>query len=216
MPRFSFKRFIVLPLAILCGVSSLALLSSYLMVMSGRDGNALFPADCAMVFGAAVYGYDVPGPAIVRRVSTAVDLVREGRVERLILTGGVGRGTGVSASEASVMRTEAMRQGIPSDKIVMEEQSHTTDENLLFSRPLAKTCKSVVGVSDGYHLSRIRLLAWQQGWENFTVAPTELTPPAASETRSIIREVFAFLYYGLHIREMADLWGWDPTRQNLL
>jgi uncharacterized SAM-binding protein YcdF (DUF218 family) len=176
-----------------------------IVVVTGFKGNAVLPADCALVFGAAVYGYDRPGPAIVRRISTANRLYNEKLVQKLIVAGGVGRGGGESLSEASVMRAEAMENGVHSNNILVEEQSHSTLENLLFSKELAKSCNSVVGISDAYHLTRIRLLAFQQGWEHFTVYPADLRPPVMSELKSIGREVFGVLYYGLYIDRIIDI-----------
>ncbi len=200
---YSLLRF---PVRILAGLSAsvavlliVGLCSSLAIVIAGVGGNARLPADCALVFGAAVTGYDRPGPAINRRIETAARLYRQGLVKTLIVSGGVGRGAGESVSEANVMRVTAIAKGVQSFNIITEEQSHSTVENVRFSRGLAKDCASVVGVSDGYHLARIRLLASQQGWTDLTVLPTDERPQFISELRSIVREMFAYFYYGLHL-----------------
>jgi vancomycin permeability regulator SanA len=187
-------------LGALMGVGAIvSLASAFLLVIGGFGGNAQLPADCGLVFGAAVYGYDRPGPALARRIATAARLYNEGQVKTLILTGGVGRGGGVSLSEASVMRTQAIAYGVKVFDIRTEDASHSTIENLTFSRELAKDCKSIVGISDAFHLTRIRMLAFRQGgWDHFTVHPADDRPTAASEMKSVVREVFAFLYYGLY------------------
>jgi uncharacterized SAM-binding protein YcdF (DUF218 family) len=189
----------------LAGVAAiLALALSLTTVMIGFKGNAVLPADCALVFGASVMGYNRPGPAITRRVSTAVRLYKEGSVKRLIMAGGVGRGVGESLSEAAVMRAEAVRYGVQSFNIITEDSSHSTKENLNYSAPLAKDCESVVGISDGYHLARIRVLAYRQGFDNFTVLPADSRPGAASEFSSIVREVFGLLYYALQVDRIME------------
>ncbi|TSC98139.1 MAG: hypothetical protein Greene101449_995 [Candidatus Peregrinibacteria bacterium Greene1014_49] len=53
-------------------------------------GDAVFPVECGLVFGAAVHRSDDPGPGIMRRTVTAARLVHEGKIERLIFTGGRG------------------------------------------------------------------------------------------------------------------------------
>jgi uncharacterized SAM-binding protein YcdF (DUF218 family) len=192
--------------AALTGVTLiLALTSAFAFVIGGFSGNAVLPADCGIVFGAAVYGYAQPGPAIVRRISTAARLYREGKVKKLIVTGGVGRGGGVSLSEADVMRAQAVAYGVKSFDIITEGESHSTVENLALTQPLAKSCESVVGISDGYHLARIRLLASRTGWTGFQTVPADDRPGPFSEMRSVIREVFAFLYYGLHLDAFIPL-----------
>lgn len=190
----------IVGLGALTGVGAIVgLAAAFLLVIGGFGGNAELPADCGLVFGAAVYGYDRPGPALSRRIATAARLYNEGKVKTLIVTGGVGRGGGVSLSEASVMRTQAIAYGVRSFDIRTEESSHSTMENLTFSQELAKECDDVVGISDAYHLTRIRMLAFRQGgWDDFTVHPADDRPAAASEMKSVVREVFALLYYGLY------------------
>lgn len=166
-------------------------------IYSRFDGTAALPADCAIVFGAAVYGSSKPGPAIVRRVGAAAELYREGSVKKIILSGG--KGTGNRQSEAQVMLTQAVAQGITREDIVLEQQSHSTWENLEYSRPLTEGCVSTVGVSDRYHLARIELLARRQGWSDLTTSPAGGELLRSFETRSILREVAAFLYYALRI-----------------
>lgn len=172
---------------------------AFMMVVRGFTGNATLPADCALVFGAAVYGYDQPGPAMGRRISTAARLYNQGKVKTLILTGGVGRGRGVSLSEAAVMKEQAVALGVRLSNIITEEQAHNTVENLQNSRGLAAQCTSVVGISDGYHLARILLLAHRLDWDNLTVAPSDVRPSFYSELQSLVRETGAILYYGLYI-----------------
>lgn len=168
-------------------------------VVSKFDGNATFPADCAIVFGAAVHGVPdpeegtlrvLPGPGIRRRIETAAALYRQGRVSKVFLTGGTGEG--MPASEASVMRDEAIRRGIRASDIVIEDQSHSTMENIQFIRPLIADCQKVIAISDSYHLARIELLA---GFEGLDLE----TYPASGRTnvlftiRSVIREAVATL-----------------------
>lgn len=190
-------RYIAMGVAGFAVVLGAAFGFSTYMVHAGFEAEATLPADCAVVFGAAVYGLSQPGPAIVRRVTAAADLYRGREVNRLILTGGMG--TGNRETEAGVMRKQAMMRGVPPDAITLEEESHSTQENIEFSTPLIQDCESIVVVSDAYHLARIKLLAWRQGWDSVgTVAP-ETRPPAESEQRSVTREVLAYMYYLLYI-----------------
>ena len=166
-------------------------------------GSGVTSADCAIVFGAAVYGANRPGPALVRRVGTATALYRKGKVRRLFFTGGRG-GEGTGQSEAAVMRTQAVDEGVHPGDIVLEEQSRSTWENLLNTRNLTKDCQNVVGISDAYHLARIELIASQQGWGGLHTLPASGRPPRWQEARSIIRETFGYVYYLLHIYSIID------------
>ncbi len=168
--------------------------STVLYVVQQMDGNAVFPADCAIVFGAAVRPvFDAEGrvvsvttgPGIYRRVATAVELLRQGRVERLFLSGGKGEGN--QKSEAQVMRDVALSLGAAGDSLTLEDQSRSTWENLQNTRSLTSDCKSIVGISDGYHLARINLYARVQGWEVQTY-PADIQPDKAFTLRSLLRE----------------------------
>ena len=148
---------------------------------------------CALVFGAAVHRGALPGPGITRRVGTATRLYHEGILQHIILSGG--KGEDGMASEAEVMRDVALENEIPAGDLTLEDQSRSTWENLLNSRPLTGSCTSVIGISDRYHLARIAYLAHRQGWEDIRTLPSDLEAPWYFEVRSISREVAALLYY---------------------
>lgn len=198
MKRFVHVSWRVMRLLIFCVLSLLVALalfftSLYMTIVSSQDGNAVLPADCALVFGAAVYGQGVPSPAISRRIDAATALFAENQVQRLIVSGG--KGSGVRESEAQVMADLAVTFGVPRDRILLEDASHSTWENLQNSQNLTADCSSVLGISDGYHLARIRLIAWRQGWDKFTTAPTRVMPDDVQWQRAILRELFAYTYY---------------------
>lgn len=187
------RLFIALTIAML-----VVYVGAYAYVEYSFSGNAEFPVECAVVFGAAVSRGTEPGPAITRRVAAAADLYRHDQIQRLILTGG--RGEGNARTEAQVMQSVALQQGIARADITLENSARSTWENLLYSRNLTKDCSSVVAISDQYHLGRIRLLAWRQHWFDLQLYPAQTREPAVGIERwSFQREVFATLYYGLFL-----------------
>lgn len=175
------------------------------VVVLSFDGTPhAVPAECALVFGAAVHRGDVAGPAIYRRVRTAVELYREGEVERLILTGGLGESLYQQKSEADVMRDVALTMGVDSGDVVLEEQAQSTWENIQFSEPLLADCDSIVGISDRYHLARIALIAEKRGWENVGTFPASQHPTFLFELRSVLREAVGLMYYSFLQRGVID------------
>ena len=190
-------------LVIICLVSGGVVASGLAFVLSGMKGDARFPADCAIVFGAAVhpvfddYGKLVsstPGPGIARRVKTAVDLYKHQQVSRLYMSGG--KGDGSKFSEAFVMKQLALELGVDGKDIVTETGSRSTEENIWLTRPLTGSCSSVIGVSDDYHLARIEWIAKTQGWKLSTV-PTQGKANAIFEAKSVIREIGALVMFTL-------------------
>ncbi len=171
-------------------------------ILFHRSGTSDGTAECAIVFGAAVRGTDVAGPGINRRINTAVRLYQEKKVQRLILSGG--RGSDTQESEAAVMQRLALDAGVPLSALSLEEDSHSTLENLANSKPLLADCDSIVGVSDGYHLARIEMLADRVGMPLLRTIPADRSPNLTFEVKSIGREIAAYLFYSLPTQGMMD------------
>ncbi len=199
----SFLRTFSILVATCIGLLTLGFAGVLLAILVLFRGTASIPADCAIVFGAAVHavrdeeGRGVgagAGPGIQRRMETAVNLYNTGNIKRLFVTGG--KGEGMLRSEAEVMRTLAISNGVSPDDIVMESSARNTQENIRFTRPLTSDCSSIVAISDRYHMARIQFLAALQGWDLRTY-PAERHATRDFETQSVIREALAIVYYGL-------------------
>lgn len=76
-----------------------------------------------------------------------------------------------------------MERGVEEDQLLLEERSHNTDQNLRYSRELleAEGCdlsQGVVVVSNGFHLTRARMLAERAGYDSVSTLGGPLQPPA--------------------------------------
>jgi uncharacterized SAM-binding protein YcdF (DUF218 family) len=197
----------------MCCAASVLLLS-YILILTDEVGDATLPADCAIIFGAAVVSGNLPGPALTRRVGKAAELYRAHQINRLILSGG--KGDGNRQSEAAVMRRLAVSLGVSASHITLEQQSHSTWENLLYSRNLTEGCSSIVGISDGYHLARIKLLAFRQGWPRLATIPaTTNGGQTKQEQKALTREFFAYMYYLLWMDHLLHLSSDTATDETL-
>jgi uncharacterized SAM-binding protein YcdF (DUF218 family) len=110
-------------------------------------------ADVAIVLGAAVWG-EQPSPGLRERLNQALTLYRRGYAPYLLVTGGLGEGKKVD--EATVMKRYLVEQGVPEERILLENQAHDTYENLQFSKQLMEQhdLRTALIVSHGYHLAR--------------------------------------------------------------
>jgi vancomycin permeability regulator SanA len=209
IPTKSHLRIVVLTVKTSVAIGVLTVASLGIFVVSQFGGNAVFPVDCAVVFGAAVHGTGTAGPGITRRVTTAANLYHEGKVQKLILTGG--KGDENKESEAHVMRKVALLQGVDFEDIVLEEEATSTIENIMLTTPLLTDCKSIVGISDRYHLARILSLSRMYDLHErtslvhditeFTIHPADTLPTRSFEIRAVLREVAAFLYtFGIKLQ----------------
>jgi uncharacterized SAM-binding protein YcdF (DUF218 family) len=159
--------------AIVCVVLIAWVVSMVMVERAGRRDQAQ-EADAIVVLGAAQY-VGRPSPVLRARVDHAVSLWKRGLAPTLILTGGTG--VGDTTSEAAVARKYAMSRGVPDRAIVVEIKGRTTSESM---RAVARIMddreqRSVILVSDPFHMLRLSILARRFGLEPYT-SPTRTSP----------------------------------------
>ena len=125
-------------------------------------------ADAIAVFGAAEYG-GRPSPVLHARLDHAADLY-ERQVAPLIITLGGGSNRDSGLTEGGVGRDYLLARGIPYDRIIAETHSFDTEEQVdrLADIARARGLKTIVVVSDGTHLFRIRKLCEDAGLTVYT------------------------------------------------
>ncbi|MGG1250809.1 YdcF family protein [Brevibacillus agri] len=126
-------------------------------------------ADVGIVLGAAVWG-EGPSPGLRERLEQAVQLYQDGYVSALLVTGGLGEGK--TKTEAEVSRDYLVAHGIPAEHILMENQSTSTYENLLYGQQAFDDYRMhhVLIISHDYHLARAMTMAESLGWNASPVA----------------------------------------------
>lgn len=126
------------------------------------------PADAIAVFGAAEY-QGRPSPVLHARLDHAVELYRE-EVAPLVITFGGGYQADSGMTEGGVGRDYLLANGVPYGQIVAETQSVDTEQQVASLAKIARerNLKSVVVVSDGTHLFRIRKLCEDAGLTVYT------------------------------------------------
>lgn len=133
--------------------------------------------DYIMVLGAGLHG-DKPSKMLDNRLDMAFELAQRYPQARLIVSGG--QGNQEIISEAAAMRNDLLSRGIPDTRILQEDQSRDTVENITFTRALLeKRGKSVATlqiaiVTNDFHALRALRLAQHRGYAHVTViaAPT--------------------------------------------
>jgi uncharacterized SAM-binding protein YcdF (DUF218 family) len=111
-------------------------------------------ADAIVVLGAAQYN-GRPSPVYQARLDHALDLYRSGVAGTIVFTGGRGV-PGEQFTEGAAGRDWAIDHGIPADRILVEESSRNTYQNLRgVTRLLApREMRTIVLVSDPFHMYR--------------------------------------------------------------
>jgi uncharacterized SAM-binding protein YcdF (DUF218 family) len=162
------------------------------------------PADVIIVLGAGLKPDLSPNDALIRRAEHAAELWKQQYAPMIICSGGYTQH--YSRSEADGCAEVLRQQGVPADRIILEQRSRSTEENAAYSRELmiAHGWKTALVVSDGYHLLRTTWIFAQMGL-NFTTSPAAL-PPFFDLLRSLAREVVA-----LHWQLFKTIFGLPYT-----
>lgn len=141
----------------------------------------------AIVLGAGLYG-DKISPILKIRLDTAYDQLKDKDIP-IIVSGG--QGPDELISEAEAMATYLIEKGIKADRIILEDQSTSTKENIKFSNNLVnKENKdlNVVFFTSDYHMYRAKILGERIGWNSQGYAGIN---PFFVRLNFMIREVFA-------------------------
>jgi uncharacterized SAM-binding protein YcdF (DUF218 family) len=152
-------------------------------------------ADAAVVLGAAVWSKNV-SPVFRERINHAVDLYRRNKVRKIIFTGGQGNPN--EPPEAGAARSYALANGVPPQDILVEQNSHTTYENIVYAKQLAdaNNLKKVLLVSDPMHMRRAMTMASDVGLNAYpSPTPTTKYQGWRTQLRELTRETFYYLGY---------------------
>jgi uncharacterized SAM-binding protein YcdF (DUF218 family) len=140
----------------------------YFEINAVAEQDEARPADAIAVFGAAEY-LGRPSPVLHARLDHAVELYRE-EIAPLVITLGGGSVADSGMTEGGVGRDYLLANGVPYGQIVAETESVDTDQQVARLAEIARTrkLKSIVVVSDGTHLFRIRRLCEAAGLTVYT------------------------------------------------
>ena len=117
--------------------------------------------DYIIVLGAGIKGEQVP-PLLASRIDQGIEILKKNPKALVIMSGGQGKGEDIPEGEA--MARYAINKGIDESKIIIEDKSTNTKENLLFSSKLMTKESPRVGlVTTSYHVFRALILAKDLG-----------------------------------------------------
>lgn len=172
-------------------VSLLVLAIAYISIMHGcivYTARKEPPANVEYMYvlGAQLWGEQM-SLSLHNRMVVALAYLRANSHTRVVVCGG--QGPGESITEAEAMKRYLVKQGIDPHRIIKEEHSHNTNENITFATELlGKTNPHVVIVSNNFHLFRAKIIAKRQGVVTYTLAAP--TPPMVKR-KLFFREYFA-------------------------
>ncbi len=179
-------------------IFAIALLAGILLLfanlLSFYSHKSVQPADCIVVFGAAVWpGYygPVASHALSDRTLAAIKLYKKDKANCIILSGA---DSIYGAHEVDIMTDILLKEGIPESIIELDRNGTNTLKTI---ENLSKD-KSYILVSNDFHLARIGLLAQRSGLyqEGFQLYVAQYNNGRYNkEPYFIFREMMAWIYY---------------------
>lgn len=177
----------------LCAIIALCILLLIILMMRGVYAAGRTTADreqAVIVLGCKVRGSE-PSAALVKRTDAAYRFLLGNPDSVAILSGGQGKGENIS--EAECMQKLLCDRGILKDRLIPEERSTSTDENIRFSMEIMEQLgikKDVAIATSEYHQKRAGLISRRYGLQ--TGAVSSRTKPTLLPT-FLLRECFALV-----------------------
>ncbi len=145
--------------------------------------------DAIVILGAAQYN-GKPSPVLKARIDHALDLFRLGLAPRIVATGGTHPGD--SESEARVQARYLTQAGVPDSAVVELPHGQSTQASMTALGEWARGggIRSVLLVSDGFHLGRLRLEASRLSLTAYTSPAPEspINPGGSREIGYLLKE----------------------------
>lgn len=163
-------------------------------VLGGAHDDISGDPQVMVILGCQLYDW---GPSVMLqdRLDKALDYLKDHPDLTVVVSGG--QGDNEPKTEAQGMADYLAEHGIPRENMILETMSHNTWQNLNFSaRHLEEAGydikDGVMIVSNGFHLTRARMLAGRIGFEQVSVlaAPSSHVP---SRLKMYIREPIALV-----------------------
>ena len=163
------------------------------LILSGSHDEVTGEPKVMVILGCKVESW---GPSILLqdRLDKALDYLEDHPDLTIVVSGG--QGADEPMSEAQCMYDYLTAHGVDGSRILLEDQSHNTWENLRFTRAQLEEqgvdASQMVVVSNGFHLTRVRML-WDRVWDGETTLSTLAAPSShvPSRLKMYIREPFA-------------------------
>lgn len=149
----------ILIILIIIGCVSFIMIEGLILIEGSKV--ATNSVDYVIILGARLYG-DTPSPALLERLKIAKDYLIKNKDVKVVVSGGQGEDEYIP--EAQAMANYLIDKGIDEERIIIEDKSTSTFENLQYSldniRELNdKEDLEVLLVTNKYHIFRTKFLA---------------------------------------------------------
>lgn len=127
---------------------------SLIGIMLYYANNEAPKGNTVIILGCQVRG-NTPSLMLYDRMNTALEYIEENPDSYIIASGG--QGSGEDISEAQAIKNYLVSKGVDEERIIIEDKSVNTKENIAFSAKIIKEKglnKNIAVVTDGFHQFR--------------------------------------------------------------
>lgn len=151
-------------------------------------------ADCIVVLGAHVWMDGRMSNALTYRCEAALAAWERGLAGDIIVCGAQGRDE--PETEAAAMRRWMIERGVPEDRVIAEDRSLNTRENLQNARAIMaqRGFRTAAVCTNDYHLTRALWIARDEGVEAVGIAAPS-TRDIVSFVKGRLRETCSWILY---------------------
>ena len=152
------------------------------------------PADVILVLGAAEYR-GRPSPVLRARLDHALELYDRKLAPRILTTGGPG-GDPVF-TEGGVGRSYLTSHGVPGEAIIVENEGESTVQSTAMAGEIMRRMglQSVIVVSDGYHIYRVKRMLQSRGLKVYGSPRKELNSAPLHERWNYVKQAIGYLLW---------------------
>jgi len=182
--------------AVVLGLAIVAIAVAWIALrieqQSARDEAQ--PADVILVLGAAEYR-GRPSPVLKARLDHALELYQRKLAPRIMTTGGAG-GDPVF-TEGGVGQAYLIGKGVPSEAIVVEEESNSTVQATALAGEIMRRMglTSVIVVSDGYHIYRVKKMLEARGLKAYGSPRHEHQANGLRENWNYLKQAIGYMLW---------------------
>lgn len=175
---------------VICILISFILIEGLIII----EGNKVYKekVDYLFILGAKLYG-DLPSPSLLERLKVGVEYLNLQPDIKVIVAGGQGHDELISESES--MKRYLIQNGIEEHRIILEDKSVNTFENIKFGLEKIREIDDRENVemlvaTSRFHIFRSKLIAKRLGVKAYGL-PAKVPPTIILQ--SYIREYFAVI-----------------------
>lgn len=141
---------------VILGFAYVAVISCFIVAAANKTPDA---GSTIIVLGCKVNGTE-PSLMLLKRLEAALGYLNDNKEAVCIVSGGKGDNEGIS--EAQCMYNYLTEHGIQKERVICEDKSKTTSENLEFSKKIIEKLglsQNIAIVTDGFHEFRASIIA---------------------------------------------------------